>query len=232
MSKKPLNRNQRRHQAAQPAFDKRTLWVLIPVIALIALIVIGATTLNNKPMENGDTARAQDPSLLSGKHFVQIDVKDYGSLICELNADVAPISVTNFLKLADEGFYDGLTFHRIISNFMIQGGDPLGNGTGGSEVPIKGEFAANNYQNDIQHLRGAISMARSANYDSGSSQFFIVHQDSPHLDGQYAAFGHVLVGMEVVDAICAAAQPTDGNGSIAPEQQPVIERIVRIGQPE
>lgn len=108
---------------------------------------------------------------------------------------------------------------------MIQGGDPNGNGTGGSEQTIKGEFSANGVENDLSHTRGAISMARSEDYDSASSQFFIVHEDSTFLDGGYAAFGYVTEGMDVVDAICADAQPTDGNGSIAPEDQPVIKSV-------
>lgn len=136
-----------------------------------------------------------------------------------------PITVANFVKLANEGFYDGLTFHRIFSGFMIQGGDPNGNGTGGSDETIKGEFSANGVKNNISHVRGVISMARSSSYNSASSQFFIVHEDSTYLDGKYAAFGHVISGMEVVDAICEDAEPTDGNGTIPAEKQPVITSI-------
>ena len=119
----------------------------------------------------------------------------------ELYPDKAPITVENFENLVKEGFYNGLTFHRVISGFMIQGGDPLGTGTGGSKKKIKGEFRSNGVQNDIKHVRGVISMARSANPDSASSQFFIMHKDAPHLDGQYAAFGKVVEGIEVVDEI-------------------------------
>ncbi len=135
------------------------------------------------------------------------------------------------MKLVDEGFYNGLTFHRIISGFMIQGGDPLGNGTGGSPDKIKGEFASNGWQNDVKHNRGVLSMARSSMPDSASSQFFIMHQNAPHLDGSYAAFGKVLSGMEVVDAICAQTPVTDGNGSVAKANQPVITSIQRIEKP-
>ena len=156
---------------------------------------------------------------------VEIVVKDYGTITVELDGEAAPITVANFVKLVEDGFYDGLTFHRIIDSFMIQGGDPLGNGTGGSENKIKGEFAANGVENPLSHTRGAISMARSQNPDSASSPFFIVHADSQFLDGQYAAFGYVTDGMEVVDAICTAARPTDNNGSIAKGDQPVIESI-------
>lgn len=162
---------------------------------------------------------------LSGKHHVEITVKDYGTISVELDADAAPVSVTNFVKLAEEGFYDGLTFHRIIEGFMIQGGDPLGTGMGGSEETIKGEFSANGVENNLSHTRGAISMARAQDYDSASSQFFIVHEDSVFLDGQYACFGYVTEGIEVVDAICGAVPVTDSNGTVEKENQPVIESI-------
>ena len=125
----------------------------------------------------------------------------------ELNAEAAPLTVENFLSLVKEGFYDGLIFHRVIPGFMIQGGDPLGNGMGGSEKKIKGEFAANGHPNPIRHTRGVISMARSMDKNSASSQFFIMHADAPHLDGQYAAFGKVVEGIETVDEI--ALIPTD-----------------------
>ena len=172
------------------------------------------------------------PPDLTGKHYVQIDIANYGTIIAELDADAAPITVTNFIKLVSEGFYDGLTFHRIISGFMIQGGDPLGNGTGGSSEKIKGEFAANGIDNPIAHERGVLSMARSSAPDSASSQFFIMHQAAPHLDGSYAAFGRVLSGIEVVDAICQNTPVTDGNGSVAKANQPVITSIQVIEKPE
>ena len=140
----------------------------------------------------------------------------------------APITVANFLKLAGDGFYDGLTFHRIIDGFMIQGGDPLGNGTGGSDETIKGEFSKNGVENSLSHTRGAISMARAQQMDSASSQFFIVHQDSTYLDGQYACFGYVTDGMDVVDAICEATPVVDNNGTVLAENQPVIESITVI----
>lgn len=149
-----------------------------------------------------------------GKHHAKIKVKDYGTIEVELDGDTAPITVANFIKLVNEKFYDGLTFHRIMSGFMIQGGDPLGNGTGGSDETIKGEFSSNGVENNISHKRGVISMARSSDPDSASSQFFIMHQDSTYLDGEYAAFGKVTKGMKVVDKICEDATPTDGNGTI------------------
>ncbi len=162
---------------------------------------------------------------LTGLHHVEMDVQNYGTIALELSADAAPIAVTNFVNLANEGFYNGLTFHRIISGFMIQGGDPDGNGTGGSGTTIKGEFSANNVENPISHTRGTISMARSQSYDSASSQFFIVHEDSLFLDGDYAAFGYVTEGMEVVDLICANTPVIDGNGTVSSENQPVITEI-------
>ena len=155
-----------------------------------------------------------------------IEVEDYGSITVELDAAAAPETVSNFVSLAKVGFYDGLTFHRIMDGFMIQGGDPNGNGTGGSGTSIKGEFQNNGVENPLSHTRGAISMARSSDYDSASSQFFIVHEDSTYLDGDYAVFGYVSEGMDVVDAICAEAEPIDRNGSIAKEEQPVIASVV------
>ncbi len=154
-----------------------------------------------------------------------IEVDGYGTITVALDAAAAPETVENFVSLAESGFYDGLTFHRIMSGFMIQGGDPNGNGTGGSDEPITGEFRENGFDNPLSHTRGAISMARSSSYDSASSQFFIVHEDSTFLDGSYAAFGYVTDGMDVVDRICADAEPTDNNGSIAPDSQPVITSI-------
>lgn len=162
---------------------------------------------------------------LTGIHHAVINIKDYGEIKVELDADTAPLTVTNFVKLVQEDFYDGLTFWRIMDGFMIQGGDPKGNGTGGADKKIKGEFSSNGVENDISHVRGTISMARSSAPDSASSQFFIVQSDSTFLDGDYAAFGHVTEGMEVVDAICKDAQPTDSNGTIKAEEQPVIESI-------
>lgn len=160
-----------------------------------------------------------------GIHHAEIVIRDIGTVKVELDGDSAPITVQNFMDLANEGFYDGLTFHRIMEGFMIQGGDPAGNGTGGSGHNIKGEFAANGVNNPISHKKGVISMARAQDPDSASSQFFIVQEDSEFLDGQYAAFGHVTEGMEFVDIIAKEAKPIDDNGTIPAEEQPVIETI-------
>ena len=134
---------------------------------------------------------------------IRIEMQDGGVMIAELYEDVAPLTVDNFLSLANKGFYDGLTFHRVIPGFMIQGGCPKGNGTGGPGYHIKGEFSANGVKNDLKHTRGVLSMARAAQPDSAGSQFFIMHADAPHLDGQYAAFGKVIEGLEVVDRIAS-----------------------------
>ena len=139
--------------------------------------------------------------------MVIIEMENGGKIELELYSDVAPKTVENFLGLVNEGFYDGLIFHRVIPGFMIQGGDPQGNGMGGSKHNIVGEFKANGFNNTLKHTRGVISMARAYNPNSASSQFFIMHADAPHLDGQYAAFGKVVSGMEVVDEI--ASIPTD-----------------------
>ncbi len=133
--------------------------------------------------------------------MVVIEMENGKKIKLELYPETAPITVKNFEKLVSEGFYDGLIFHRVINGFMIQGGDPEGTGMGGSKEKIKGEFASNGVKNDLKHTRGVISMARSMMKDSASSQFFIMHQDAPHLDGDYAAFGKVVEGMDVVDEI-------------------------------
>ncbi len=165
--------------------------------------------------------------------IVCITVKNVGKITLQLDGTKAPITVANFISLIEDGFYNGLTFHRIIDGFMIQGGDPQGTGMGGSDTTIKGEFSANGVNNTISHTRGVISMARSDDnnpyttddMDSASSQFFICDADSEFLDGQYAAFGYVLKGMNVVDYIADNAVVQDANGTVLPENQPVIEKI-------
>ncbi len=161
--------------------------------------------------------------------YAQIEIRDYGTVTVKLEPEAAPETVENFVKLAESGFYDNLTFHRIIAGFMMQGGDPWGNGFGGSQETIHGEFAENGFDNPLSHTRGAISMARSPDMNSASSQFFIVHQDATYLDGQYAVFGYVTEGMEIVDQVCQDARPVDNNGTIPAQNQPVITsiRIVR-----
>ena len=158
-------------------------------------------------------------------HHLKIVVENYGDIEVELDGNEAPITVNNFIDLVKDDFYDGLTFHRIIDGFMIQGGDPLGNGTGGSDKSIRGEFKANGVSNNIKHKRGVISMARGNDYDSASSQFFIVQEDSFHLDGLYAGFGYVTSGMDIVDKIARDIKVEDDNGTVLKENQPVIKDI-------
>ena len=199
--------------AAQPPKKNHTGLLIAAAAALVAVVVLVVVLLSRS---GGD----------SGLHYVEIDVADYGTIALELDGDTAPITVENFLKLAKSGFYNGLTFHRIIDGFMIQGGDPQGTGMGGSDETIQGEFSANGVENGISHVRGVISMARNGyDMDSASSQFFIVQSDSTFLDGQYAAFGHVTDGMEIVDAICKDTPVTDSNGTVLAENQPVITQI-------
>ncbi|MBS7314915.1 MAG: peptidylprolyl isomerase [Clostridiaceae bacterium] len=165
----------------------------------------------------------------AGIHHAEIVVEGYGSIFVELDGKTAPKTVRNFMKLAKEGFYDGLTFHRLAQDFVIQGGDPNGDGTGGSSETIEGEFAANGHRNSISHRRGVISMARGDGfegaYDSASSQFFICVEDATALNGLYAAFGHVTEGMDVVDAMMADAAEKGINGRAPVEDQPVITTI-------
>ena len=176
----------------------RRLWVMRQVLSMI-LTLCGCEKEEN-PM-------------------VEIEMENGGIMRLELYPDIAPITVENFLDLVNDGFYDGLIFHRVINNFMIQGGDPTGTGMGGSENTIKGEFAQNGVKNDLSHTRGVISMARSQSYDSASSQFFIVHQDSTYLDGSYAAFGKMVDGYDVLDEI--ATTPTDSS------YKPLTDQVIK-----
>lgn len=186
---------------------------LLIILGIVIFFVVGLTWPGND-------------KLLKGKYNIEISFKDYGVMNLELDADTAPITVTNFINLIEEEFYNGLTMHRIIDGFMIQGGDPLGDGTGGSKKTIKGEFSSNGVKNDISHIRGVISMARSNDVNSASSQFFIVHKDSPHLDSNYAAFGKVTEGIEIVDKIVeSTSEFGDDNGLIPKDKQPIIEYI-------
>ena len=229
---------------------KKSYIIIGIIVALVIVAIVCFAIYNNKIKDNTNTIEptSQEENnteqnivsneeneesevndmYSSGTHHAQIVVKDYGTISLELYADIAPITVSNFAKLVNDGFYDGLTFHRIIEGFMIQGGDPLGNGTGGSDENIKGEFAMNGVQNSISHVRGTISMARSTSYNSASSQFFIMQEDTPSLDGLYAAFGKVTDGIEIVDKICEDTQVEDSNGTVLKENQPVIEKITMI----
>ena len=184
---------------------KKLISVLSLCLAVCGLFCLiscsggGQTSETAAPGSDGSSVGESGENIM-----IQIEMENGGIIKAELYPDKAPITVENFVSLANEGFYDGLIFHRVIKNFMIQGGDPDGNGTGGSGKNIKGEFSANGVTtNDISHVRGVLSMARSKNMDSASSQFFIVQADSTYLDGQYAAFGMVTEGMDVVDEIAS-----------------------------
>lgn len=220
--------------------NKITLWSTVLSVAVVCILC--AVLIINPFANDSDTDTTADdgtsesepqestaytPELLdeSLTYYADIDIENYGVVTVKLDEESAPISAANFVSLADSGFYNGLTFHRIIEDFMMQGGDPNGDGTGGSENTIVGEFSENGYENSLSHTRGAISMARSSDYDSASSQFFIVHKDSTYLDGQYAVFGYVSEGMDIVDAICEAAEPADDNGTIESQDQPVITAV-------
>ena len=221
-------------KAAEDKQKKTYITIGIAAIVAVVLLIVGVTAFGGKDAADntsdntevtylGESAAAEIDAVAT--HTVTIEVADYGTITAELYGEVAPITVANFVKLANEGFYDGLTFHRIIEGFMIQGGDPNGNGTGGSDENIKGEFSLNGVANSIPHKRGVLSMARSSAYDSASSQFFIMHEQATHLDGSYAAFGCVLTGMEIVDEICARTPVTDSNGTVQKANQPVIVSI-------
>ena len=198
---------------------KKHLLSIILLCLLFSLTACSRQTSSNSSTSDGNTQ-------LSGKHHVAIEVNNYGTIEVELDADTAPITVTNFINLANSGFYNGLTFHRVIDGFMIQGGDPNGDGTGGSSEKIKGEFKSNGFQNNISHVRGTISMARSSANNSASSQFFIMQKDTLSLDGQYAAFGTVTSGMDIVDKICKDCTDTNQNGVITDKsKQPVISTV-------
>jgi peptidyl-prolyl cis-trans isomerase B (cyclophilin B) len=177
-------------------------------------------TAAEKPQE---TAKAETQDLIEETVYVEMEVENYGTILLELDGKAAPVTVTNFVNLVNDKFYDGITFHRIMDGFMIQGGDPTGTGYNGSGTTITGEFAQNGYDNPISHTAGTISMARSNDPNSASSQFFICVADDQFLDGSYAAFGHVIEGMDVCLKIASDAKPVDDNGTIKPEEQPVIK---------
>ena len=203
-----MSKARRKAEQARRAKVRRQKRILAAAVLVVIAAVAAVLIWNNQKKKEEASA---------GDYTAEIAVKDYGTITVELDGDAAPETVKNFVSLAESGFYDGLTFHRIIDGFMIQGGDPNGDGTGGSEETIPGEFSANGFDNPLSHTRGTISMARSQDYDSASSQFFIMQEDTPSLDGQYAAFGHVTSGMEVVDAICQDAVNGDANGVLPAE---------------
>ena len=184
-------------------------------------------------VESAETSEVEEENIIINvellaenlTYYADIEMKDLGTIVVELNQEVAPITAANFVELAESGFYDGLTFHRILKGYMMQGGDPLGDGTGTSGKSIYGEFEANGHKNAISHKRGTISMARPDDYNGASCQFFIMQGDYVLWNGYYAAFGTVIEGIEFVDAICDATYTADGNGVVSVNEQPVINKV-------
>lgn len=200
--------------------------LLIPFLSLFLLGGCGPSDSTETEQPDTDKSIEEEQTALDHLNlnrennlFVEIEIEDHGIITVELFPDQAPISVENFINLVNDGFYEGLTFHRIINGFMMQGG------AGESVEPIKGEFPNNGVDNLLLHTRGAISMARTDVMDSATSQFFIVHEESPHLDGAYAVFGYVTEGMEIVDKICENTPVQDTNGTVASDDQPIITSI-------
>ncbi len=208
---------------------------IVLLMAALMLLSLACAKGTEASAASGKTTETKEDTNVDKSHpIATVTMKDGGVIQLELYPETAPESVKNFISLANSGFYDGLIFHRVIAGFMIQGGDPDGRGTGGPGYSIKGEFNANGVKNDISHVRGVLSMARAQAYDSAGSQFFIMHQDGTYLDGQYAAFGRVISGMDVVDAI--AKVTTDSRDK--PYKDQIMETVrvetwgVEYGEPE
>lgn len=199
-------------------------WTKSITAAIMTSLFIISGCGTSGPDENEDASTANEVDIdLENPTIVTMTMENGGEVVMELYPDVAPKTVENFVKLASDGFYNALTFHRVIPGFMIQGGDPDGNGTGGPDHSVEGEFSNNGFENDLSHERGVVSMARSQDPDSAGSQFFIVVEDSTFLDGDYAAFGKVTEGMDVVDEIVSVQ--TDGSDKPVEGQEQVIETI-------
>lgn len=205
-------------------YKEKNMKKIICILLILSFFLFGLAGCKKDDVDE-KPGNSKEDTIYKGNYQIEIEIENYGTIYLDLDGESTPITVDNFIKLVKEGFYDGLTFHRIISGFMIQGGDPSGNGTGGSDEKIKGEFAVNGVENKLSHTRGAISMARSNDYNSASSQFFIVHEDSDFLDGSYAAFGYITDGMDIVDKICDETPVQDGNGTVAQKDQPIIKSI-------
>ena len=217
------------YAAKQRQAEKQKKTIIYSIAAVLCVAVLVGVIVGISSCKSEIKYVEADPNLT---YYADIDIKDYGMITVQLDQSAAPKTVGNFISLAQSGFYDGLTFHRIIEGFMMQGGDPEGNGTGGAEKTVVGEFSANGHNNPISHKRGVISMPRANDPNSASSQFFIVHQDSEDsLDGKYAAFGHVISGMEVVDKICETV-PQGYNGAVAEADKPVIKSITIRTEPK
>ena len=220
---------------------KKLIKIIIPVMCFLSLMLVscGKSETNSKSedkssvSENND--KSQDSITESGDlPIATIEIENYGTVKAELYPKIAPNTVDNFISLSNSGFYNGLTFHRVIKDFMIQGGDPKGDGTGGPDYAIKGEFTSNGFENSLKHTEGVLSMARSRQPDSAGSQFFIMTSTSSHLDGEYAAFGKVIEGMDIVKKI----QEVKTNSNDKPIENVVIKSItvdtkgVKYSEPE
>ena len=209
----------------------------ILIWAIVMLVTGGNVPTSGNNGNNGNNGTSSsvktfEPLSKDYEYTAEIVIENYGTVKFKLEPESAPQTAANFVSLAEKGFYNGLTFHRIIEGFMMQGGCPNGDGYGDPGYSIKGEFTANGVQNKLSHTAGAVSMARSNDPDSGGSQFFIVHEDSrDSLDGLYAVFGYVTEGMDVVNKICTEAEPTDGNGSIPAAKQPVMKSVTIVKSP-
>ena len=225
------SKNQKKTTSQSKPKKQKQNWIIyVAVFAVLAVLILvlyargfSGTTTTAKPHKGGNSVGITLDETLT--YFADIEIKGYGTVTVKLDQTAAPITVANFVELAQSGFYDGLTFHRIMEGYMMQGGDPEGTGFGGAENTIVGEFKANGYDNPLSHTRGAVSMARSQAYNSASSQFFIVQRNYKSWDGQYAVFGYVTEGMETVDKVCADAEPIDGNGTIPAGNQPVMTSV-------
>ncbi len=225
----------------QPKKKKMSDAVLVVIIVVAAVIVMAGVVVAAMLIPSGEvdmteiqaqinSHKVTDFTETSSKtKYVKITVKDHGDIVVRLRPDIAPETVKNFQKLVADGFYNGLTFHRVYKNFMIQGGDPKGNGTGDSGEKIKGEFTENGFENNLKHVRGVISMARGNEPDSASCQFFICDETSDHLDGKYASFGYVVAGMDTVDSIAAVEVQANSSGEKSdPIKDVIIEKIVFV----
>ena len=205
----------------------KVITILIAACAFVTFLFIGKSIVNNNDNKESENKKVDNSGKVNSNKIINVnmEIENYGTISLELYEDIAPITVENFVNLVNSGFYDGLTFHRIMDGFMIQGGDPQGDGFGGSDKTIKGEFGANGFTNPLKHERGVISMARANNPNSASSQFFIMQKTNHSLDGYYAAFGKVTSGIEIVDKICEDTKVEDDNGTVLKENQPRITKV-------
>lgn len=224
MAQKKMTAQQKKAQAEKQKKEQKILMIVAAVVIVALLAVLTVALVNADWSEilkkTGDGATLETAK---ATHYVTIEIENYGTLKGELYGKTTPYAVDQFVTLAQSGFYEGLTFHRIIEGFMMQGGAP--NADSPKVEPIVGEFAENGIENNLLHLPGVLSMARTDDPDSATSQFFIMHDAAPHLDGKYAAFGRITEGLDIVDKICTEIENTDGNGGVAAADQPVIKSI-------